>query len=409
MRCTNRVSVAFSSLQYVPPQNDRFWLQRGEESTRCPKEIHWWQHQRNKGSSPPTSDDRIGDMRCMMYDNFMMIDGWLQQKDPQKNWRKHLAMPTLWWDFSRVIALKCHHPQCFSASTKSCVLPSSSTIRCLCMSILCCSEEGRRTRFDGTLVDVSPKLTKDLHNTQMSTYRGLVRHILVSHDIPDIPMKRQGPSFPYSFTNTRNSVHKLWEKKTNKRNSKKNCCKMQQNFTNVTCPRVSSLHLVQLHKGQCARHAHLTQLFYFLLKLGPRHPFLGDQRCVFVWKCPGELWSKSIIKSICMHSLPSVYDMFLYSLQYDLVNMVCFACCQKMHGPFSLPEIHGFQCNCVWTMPPCPLQLCTGVLHWWFDLPGWRLQPLGGPDVMKGVVSNLLHPYPSIPIPHLLKQPWIVV
>lgn len=52
------------------------------------------------------------------------------------------------------------------------------------MSILCCSEEGRRTRFDGTLVDVSPKLTEDLHNTQMSTYRGLVTHQTTGSIIP---------------------------------------------------------------------------------------------------------------------------------------------------------------------------------------------------------------------------------
>ena len=32
-------------------------------------------------------------------------------KDPKKNGRKHLAMPTLWWDFSCVIALTCHPPQ----------------------------------------------------------------------------------------------------------------------------------------------------------------------------------------------------------------------------------------------------------------------------------------------------------
>lgn len=169
------------------------------------------------------------------------------------------------------------------------------------MSILCCSEQGRCTRFDGTLVDVSPKLTEDFHNTQVSTYRACSAHLGFTRSLqyPSNDPVHHSPS----FTNTLQTLEKC-----------------QQNVT--------SLHLGQLHKGQCARHAlHLTQLFYFLLKLGPRHPF-WPQRIVFL-EAPGELWEKSIRKGICMHSLLSAVSMkliLLYSPQYvTCLKMICFS------------------------------------------------------------------------------------
>ena len=140
-------------------------------------------------------------------------------------------------------------------------------------------------------LSMSARSSQRIFTTPKCPPTGLVPHILVSHEVFTYTSNDPVHHSP-SFTNTLQTLEKC-----------------QQNVT--------SLHLGQLHKGQCARHAlHLTQLFYFLLKLGPRHPF-WPQRIVFL-EAPGEFWEKSIRKGVCMHSLLSEVPMkfFLYSPQY---------------------------------------------------------------------------------------------
>ena len=163
-------------------------------------------------------------------------------------------------------------------------------------------------------LSMSARSSQRIFTTPKCPPTGLVPHILVSHEVftdPSNDPVHHSPSFTNTLQTSSNSVHKLWE------NGEKQKQTQLQKLLEKCKQNVTSLHLGQLHKGQCARHAlHLTQLFYFLLKLGPRHPF-WRQRIVFL-EAPGELWEKSIRKGICMHSLLSEVSMKFFCTVHSM-------------------------------------------------------------------------------------------